>query len=98
MQRRSREAWQQLVQEWRTSGKNAARWCRENQISYQSFCHWRRKDNRDDANQFIELINQEKSLQSGIELSCGGLVLQIANHFDQETLLRFLVVLKKLPC
>jgi len=98
MQRRSREAWQQLVQEWRTSGKNAARWCRENQISYQSFCHWRKKATWDDSSQFVELSDQTQSMQSGIGLSCGGLVLQISSHFDEDALLRFLAVLKKLPC
>lgn len=97
MQRRSREAWQQLVEEWRASGKNAARWCRENQISYQSFCNWRKKE-AENSNQFVELSDQKEILQSGIGLSCGGLVLQISSHFDEDALLRFLAVLKKLPC
>ena len=29
MQKRSREEWQQLIQQWQSSGQKATQWCRD---------------------------------------------------------------------
>jgi hypothetical protein len=100
MKRRSPEEWYQLIQQWLLSGKSGAMWCRENQISYQAFGYWRKKNSSmPDSEPFVELTDVPKTdSQSGVDLFLGGVTLQLTKDFDETTLLRCLVALKKLSC
>lgn len=100
MKRRSPEEWHQLLQQWLASGQSGAIWCRENQISYQTFGYWRKKVSAvANSKSFVELIDgAQASSQSGIGLVCGSITLQISRDFDETTFLKCLIALKKLSC
>jgi hypothetical protein len=40
-QRRSREAWQQIIEQFQASGLSGAAFCKAHAIPYASFCQWR---------------------------------------------------------
>ncbi len=40
-QRRSREQWQQIIEQFQSSGQSGAAFCKAQAISYASFCQWR---------------------------------------------------------
>lgn len=42
-QRQSSEQWQSLVDAQQSSGLSAAKFCKQNQISYASFCKWKQR-------------------------------------------------------
>ena len=41
--RRSAQQWQSLVEHWQQSNQSATQFCREQEIGYASFCHWRKR-------------------------------------------------------
>lgn len=40
-QRRTREQWQQIIEQFRSSGQSGAAFCKAQAIPYASFCHWK---------------------------------------------------------
>ena len=40
-QRRSREEWQQVIEQFESSGQSGAAFCKAQSISYASFCQWK---------------------------------------------------------
>jgi hypothetical protein len=101
-QRRSRESWQELIQQWEASQMTAKAWCLQNEVAYDSFIIWRKRLR--DALQgtatspkipVVELVDASATL-SGIEMRINGLRLILCKDFDPSTLLRCLQVLEKL--
>jgi hypothetical protein len=98
------ETWKQQLAHWRESGLNGTTWCRERNIAFHVFQYWRKKiEGIQDtpkagsglsAQSFTEL--EDKSHASGIELECNGFVLRLSKCFDESTLKRFLIMLRKL--
>ena len=40
-QRRSREEWQHIIEQFQASGQSGAAFCKSHTISYASFCQWK---------------------------------------------------------
>lgn len=40
-QRRSREQWQQVIEQFQSSGQSGVAFCKAHHISYASFCQWK---------------------------------------------------------
>jgi len=99
--RRSREQWLELVQQWKETKMTATAWCRNQDISYESFIIWknRLKSNfattADSKQPFVELIDASP-LHSGIEIHHRSLKLTISKKFDPETLLQCLQILERI--
>lgn len=66
MPRKSASQWQQLVELQQSSGLSAARFCQDNNIAYASFCHWRRRLQREEAQEpKIEQTNNPAFIDLG---------------------------------
>lgn len=99
--RRTREQWQELVSQWKTTRMNAKAWCLEHAVAYESFIIWRKR--LEGALQaticstkmaFVEL-SDTSTTSSGIEIHYRGLSLCLSKDFDSCSLLRCLQVLEK---
>ena len=42
-QRRTADQWQAIIQQWQASHLSAARFCKDQNIGYASFCNWRKR-------------------------------------------------------
>lgn len=81
-QRRTREQWQQLIQELQHSGESAKAFCAARSIGYASFCQWRKRllpqeatpPQVNDAPEFIDLAALAGGVPGGwrIVLSLGN--------------------------
>jgi hypothetical protein len=97
--KRSREQWQELVCQWQDTQMTAIAWCRQQDISYESFIIWKNRlknSSQPTASKqpFVELIDTTPA-HSGIEIHCRDLKLTIRKNFDPEVLLQSLQVLEK---
>lgn len=107
----SREYWEIKVQEWLSSGRSAKSWCKENQISYNTFLGWRARleQNNQKTNllknadpsfskpHFIEL-NETPKLSSGIMLEYNGIKIHLQPEFDAFSLEKCLNILRGAAC
>ena len=96
--KRSREQWQELVQQWEASGKHATIWCHEQQISYDSFLLWRKrlKGTKNQARSpFVEL-SDVPTRHSGIQIHYRNVTLTLCKDFDPAALCRCLHALERL--
>jgi len=80
------------VKTWQASGKSAAVWCRENEISYSKFNHWKWRFTLPEEEHapptkttFIE-IPEDKSVDSGVAIEYQNVRIQLAKQFDHPTL------------
>jgi hypothetical protein len=90
--------WEQKIQKQKQSGLSVSRWCRENQVSYNTFIYWKRRLVRVallERKSFVELT--ENSSKSGIQLECDGIRVNIEKGFDSSTLARCLQALRSFP-
>jgi hypothetical protein len=75
-----RKKWFDLIKEQKSSGKNAAQWCREKKLSYSLFLYWR---------------NQIKSTGQTLIVYFGNGIKVEANHgFDEDVLRRLVSILQ----
>jgi hypothetical protein len=91
--------WEQKIQQQKQSGLSVARWCQENQVSYNTFAYWKRRLVRVaplERKSFVELA--ENSSKSGIQLECDGIRVNIEKGFDSSTLARCLQALRSFQC
>ncbi len=79
----TQEKWSKLVEQFNSSNQSAREWCQQNDVSYQSFLHWKNKLKPE--NSFIELHPQEP-----FELSFKGIKILFSN-FEQLKQLKFLI-------
>lgn len=96
------QKWRHLIKQFDSSGMlHATEWCRNNNISYDSFIYWRRhlKDPAtpkvESKASFIELVNPS-SQESGICLQYHGFTVALSKDFDEATLFRCLQALRKI--
>ena len=95
-----KELWLKRIQDWKSSGKQIAEWCRENGVHSRSFYHWRIKlnlsptQNSNKQTSFIEL-EDETSISSGISISYKGITVQLAKNFDENALNKCLKILSE---
>jgi len=84
--RRTRQQWQQLIEQWQASGVSAPQFCSEHHIAYSSFCKWRQHfstptDSENDMPGFIGLshISTEQTQGWRIILKLGqGVELELS--------------------
>jgi hypothetical protein len=94
------QRWKDRIEQWQTSGKSITSWCKDNNISYNTFLYWRKRldigkehSSQKQSSTFIEL--QDGGLAfSGIELQIEGISLHIYQQFDEATLIRCLRLLR----
>lgn len=101
---------QEIIRRFKESGKTAAQYGRENEISAINIQRWiKTEENKlsnaareSDAN-FVEIkkdnlmVNSNnQTFTSSIVLACNGCALQIADGFNQDTLKNILAVVKEL--
>lgn len=92
-QRRSAEEWQAIINHFKNSGLSGASFCRQQDISYESFCKWRqrllgasRKSSRKEAapkpSDFLDLSQLASSKNNWrITLKLGnGVELELNQH------------------
>lgn len=70
--------WQNLLNQFQSSNQNARQWCKQNNICYHSFLHWKKRLQVQKEDRFIELKQEEpiELLWKGIRISfsrTGGL-------------------------
>lgn len=101
---------QEIIRRYKESGKSAAQYGRDNDISAINILRWIKKEEnqsnntaqKEDSN-FVEikksklLMNSNEKISTPvIVLACNGCVLQIADGFNQTTLKNILAVVKEL--
>lgn len=87
--------WSEKIKKQKLSNKNAATWCKEQGISYNTFQYWRKRIKKINPegpikDPFLE-IPEEHPL---IEVSLRGIRLAISKDFDRSALVYFLSLLK----
>ena len=98
------ESWKLKVEQWRSSGKSCLAWCKEHNMSYKQFCYWKYRllGTKNSSSlpchpSFVELKPQ-KSQHAGIDITCGDFTITLHPHFDRETLLRTLAIIREVKC
>lgn len=88
-----REEWKEKIKAWETSGQSGAAWCRQENISYRTFCNWKYRltSKTLSKDSFLEL-QEEKS--RGIDLEYQGIRIHLDKDFDPFTLKKCLQALK----
>jgi len=98
--------WEKRYQEWKASGINISKWCRENEIPLSSFSYWKRKFEKRSLDKqinpttkpsFIEL-SDNSNIYSGISITVKGMTLNLSKSFDQQTFYDCLQVLGRFSC
>ncbi len=95
-----RRIWQEKVQTQRISGLSMARWCREQQVNYNSFLYWDKRfpeKSQITRDSFQELYEETKT-DPGVAIECQGMKVVLLKSFDPVVLAQCLQVLKALPC
>lgn len=101
---------QEIIRRYKESGKTAAQFGRDNEISAINIQRWIKKEENKPNNaakesdtNFVEikknnlLVNsKEQAIIPSIVLACNGCALQIADGFNQVTLKNILAVVKEL--
>ncbi len=93
--------WKHKLEQWVSSGKTMADWCREQNISIHTFYYRRSqlmspvKVAGGDRNKFIELIDKPFGM-SGISIDCCGVTVHLASDFHPASLIQCLQTLRKI--
>lgn len=110
MEKHNPEYWRQKIADWKASNQELRLWCRENQVNVKQFCSWKNqfekegKENQEPV--FAELLPcfTNKQQQAGTNYSTQdhrfmlyfqGMKLYIPDHFNEETFLSLLKVMKQ---
>jgi hypothetical protein len=92
-----RRAWEEKIEQQRSSGQPVTRWCKENGVTIRQFYYWKDQFSSQplERSQFLELRQPENV---GVKIECRGVHIHLAPDFDAPTLKRFLCLLRDLPC
>lgn len=91
--------WQENLAQWQASGKSAATWCKEQEISHNTFCYWKNKLKESpnnsvlNKNDFVEIADKPQN-SSGIIIECQGIIIHLSKNFDPKTLMSCLHILR----
>jgi len=93
--------WQKKVKIWQTSGKSAREWCKEHDISIQTFYTWKKRLKFQKhvplhKQEFIEL--KDKVSNNAILLEYQAFKIHLPLDFDVVQLKRCLAALKDVIC
>jgi len=90
-----KQLWKERLKNWELPQQSALAWCRQNDISYQSFKYWKRKLSSPQessepimADSFIEITEKEADQGSGIEIEIEGMFIRLCKDFDSDALNR----------
>lgn len=89
--------WEQRLQECQQSAKSAMKWCREQNISYATFCYWKSKL-RPPVQEEVIFEELKEPSSTAIELRWGEAHLYLTEDFDMGTLEKCLTVLRRVQC
>ena len=98
-----RQEWKRLVDQWETSDQkiSIARWCAEQNISYNNFLYWRERFRSSSIRKVDKACFQElvqSPAPKGITLECNQVRIQLSENFDAAILRKCLQVLKEGLC
>jgi len=94
-----RQEWKARINNWRTSKKSGAQWCRENNIKTDIFYYWSNKFSHlkpyeKETCKFIEIPKEKLQEHIGIEICHENIFLRLSKDFDESSLCRILKVLQ----
>jgi hypothetical protein len=89
--------WEQRLQGWKDSSLSAAKWCREQNISYATFCYWKSKL-QTPVQEGVIFEELKEPSTTAIELRWGEARLYLSEDFDIATLEKCLIVLRRVQC
>lgn len=104
------QKWSQIVQECRSSGQTASKWCFENNINIKTYYYWQKKvcnavcnelaitnNNIEKSPAFAEVILPGKrSSEVAITINLNNISLQIHNGSDESVIAQTLRILKSI--
>jgi len=106
--RRSRQEWEQLIEEWRDSGSSAVGFCRHRKISPRTFAWWRWKLGAELRGEgappdFVEVkvLPAPPAPHAAVpvfDVLVAGLVVRVPEGYDEEALVRLVSTLERRPC
>jgi hypothetical protein len=81
----SKQKWSEIIENQKSSSKTAREWCKDQEISYQSFIHWRKRLSQCEEKKtpFIEMAEES----TWIEIHLEGATIRITKNFDRGALL-----------
>jgi len=89
-----RTLWSSRIEAWKASGKSGAAWCREQQISYNTFGYWKQALGQIEKRPtFVEL--SEDSQGMGITLECNEITIRLEENYCIASLKSLLELLKQ---
>ena len=89
--------WEQRLQEWKNSSRSAAKWCKEQNISYATFVYWKSKLKPPVQEEVIFEELKEPS-STATELRWGEARLYLDKDFDLATLEKCLIAFRRVQC
>jgi hypothetical protein len=84
-----RAVWSGLIAEQKTSGISVAAWCKERNVSYNSFCNWRTRLNKQaaaDGGWVSVAIGASGPSAKPITLRIGAVTIDLSAGFDPKLL------------
>ena len=95
-----RQEWIDKVENWRSSNKSAAAWCRENDVDYDKFIYWKcrffpKNAVKSIGSKFLE-FTEEKTNSTGITIEYQGFRIQLSKQLDLSALQSLLAVMRRL--
>ena len=80
--------WSGLIAEQRSSGISQAAWCRERNLSFNTFCNWRTRLNKEAASGGWASVSLDLApeLRNSITVRVGTATVDLCSGFDPEPL------------
>jgi len=89
------DTWKRRLEEWSSSGKSLAEWCRDQRLNYHRLIYWKgrlmgkakkKKQNTRTPIGFVE-INEDSSTRSGVVIEYDHLRIHLLPGFHEGTFL-----------
>lgn len=93
---KSAAEWRERIRQWQASGLTGYSWCKENNLPYKTFGYWKRRflGVSKPTSKFFELP-AEREDNSKLSIEGNGISLNVAQNFDEESLLQILRILRR---
>jgi hypothetical protein len=90
------QVWARRIQEQKSSGLSARKWCYDHQLRPSQFSYWKNRLTKPiSRSSFQEIPNTKRG---GITLEYGPVRIHLDGDFEPSTLKRFLLLCKEIPC
>jgi hypothetical protein len=98
----TKEYWKETIDQWQSSGKSMAEFCRHEDISYWTFREWKKRLESQAESRLVKLNTVKMkscadSTASPLQIELNGIRITIAHHFDEDHLIKLITTLRKLP-